>query len=161
MSRDDALTIVGMIVSAWPGADWDADRMDAYAHAIEPWDAVLTTRAVAAAVQAVKFRPSVAELREYVNIERRLSEPDSPRPELPSIEMPRWVKGWFVARFRHDDWRAWPEQHSGFTRLQAENPRDRSYVWTDQEEMPEEERMRYEEEGASVPVSALMRMIGA
>lgn len=124
MTRDDAVTIVSMIVSHWPGQTWDDAELAAYVSAIESWDAEVTTRAVARAVNHLRFRPKVAELREFVQIERRSAlspreEADLVRPEKPM--RPLWVERWERAR-KADDERLFPEQLSGIETLCRASP---------------------------------------
>lgn len=112
MNRDDAITIVSMIVHSWPGQDWDALTMEAYVEAIMPLDAELTTKAVARAVNQLKFRPKVAELREFVAIERRAKLSPREQADYMPVEKPPkplWVERWERARAA-DDQRPFPEQ---------------------------------------------------
>lgn len=105
MSRDDAVTIVAMIVYGWPGAAWEAERMESYVQDLLPLDAALTTHALARARNTLKYRPSIAELKEFYGIERRkqeMAQSDRIRAELdeaPTGEIPPWVKRWLVARW--------------------------------------------------------------
>jgi len=115
MTRDDAITIVEMVVCSWPGQTWDVDRLESYINAIIDWDAEVTTKAVARAVQALKYRPSVAELREYVQVERRAQQASAkPHPNVPSFRFPKpeWVERWERAR-KAGDMRPFPEQRVG------------------------------------------------
>lgn len=115
MKRVDALNIVAMIVTSWPGSrPWQADEMDAYAHAIEPLDAEHTVNAVARAVNDLKYRPSVAELREYVRLERSLAQPEPSRPEPSRFggRPPEWMFVWSWLRYQREppDLRGLPQQ---------------------------------------------------
>jgi len=145
VTRDDSLTIVGMICAHWPGKQWTTESIAAYARAIEPLDAETTTRAVLRAVQELEHYPKVATLREFVRIEKRLSEPDPIRSQLdntPMKIMPPWVRGWALSRVKYNDFRVWPEQdHS------SDDP------------MPLEEREQYMKEGLEIPTSALFKAI--
>ncbi len=127
MTRDDAITIVSMIVHSWPGQDWDALTMEAYCEAIMPLDAELTTRAVARAVNVLKFRPKVAELREFIAIERR--QRLSPREEadlvkVEKIPQPLWVQRWERARAA-GDMRPFPEQSHAMEMMSRQSPENR------------------------------------
>ena len=146
MNRDDSITIVAFIVNSWPGPAWDADRLDAYARALEGFDAELTTRAVALAVKELKYRPSIAELRQFIHIERALSVPEKPneQPAKPG-RLPAWVKGWLVARVKYQDFRVWAEQ-------------DPSGTITDL--MPGADRNRYMAEGGDVTLSTMLKTLG-
>lgn len=148
MTPDDALTITGMIASGWPGQVWEADRLAAYAKGLESLDAELTTQAVLRAQREVKYRPSVAELIEFVQIERRLSEPEQAmeRRELPQpSKCPPWVLGWIVARVRHNDFRTWAEQ-------------DR--FGHEKNLMPSDKRTEYIAEAEGLPIDVLFRSVG-
>lgn len=145
MTRNDALTIVGMIAAHWPGKQWTTESMDAYARAIEPLDAETTTRAVLRAVQELEHYPRVATLREFVRIEKRLSEPDPIRSQLDSTPMkvmPPWISGWAISRVRYNDFRPWLEQCP-----QCEDT------------VSPEDRERYIQEGLEIPTSALFKAI--
>lgn len=110
MTRDEAIEIVGMIVNSWPGPAWEAGRLEAYVTAIVPLDPAVTTLAVARAVKVLKYRPSIAELREFVRIERALSEEEEVRyMPVESPGKPAWVERWERARAA-GDFRCFPEQ---------------------------------------------------
>lgn len=154
MTREEALTVTGMIASHWPGNVWTTDTLDAYARAIEPMDAHLATAAVVRAVDELEFYPKVSVLREYVQIERRLAEPEPPADRMPprsdyKLEPPAWLKTWVAAR-RHHDFRVLVEQKPGYDSLQTQNPHYRTYVWPDQEQMPPEQAAVYADEGAGL-----------
>lgn len=111
MTRDEAITVVGMIVHGWPGPAWETERMEAYVNALVSFDAKATTAAVLRAQKSLRYRPSVAELREFIHIEQRLAEPEDTslrRPERPSGR-PGWIVRWSRAR-ANGDWRHFPEQ---------------------------------------------------
>lgn len=74
-------------------------------------------------------------------------------------ELEAWVKGWLVARAERD-LRVWPEQKDGYTALQADNPYQRTYVWLEQEEMPEPERLEYEKIGADLSAAQAAKLLG-
>ena len=157
MTRDDALTIVGMLASHYPGKHWNTETMDAYAKAIEPLDARLTTAAVVRAVNELEFYPKVSVLREYVRIERRQEEYDRALQEAPveaqrmsgtpapKYECPDWVKGWALSRHRYRDFRPWPQQdpYGHLTNV-----------------MPAEDQNRYLSESKSLSVAQVFSMIG-
>lgn len=117
MTRDDAITITAMVVNSWPGAVWETERMEAYVESLLPLDAATTTKAVARAVHQLKYRPSIAELREFVRIERALSAEEEIRfmpTEMP--QKPAWVLRWERARAA-GDMRPFPEQMIGMDTL--------------------------------------------
>ena len=120
MTRDDAVTIVAMIVHGWPGAAWETERMESYVNDLLPLDAALTTHALARARNTLKYRPSIAELKEFYAIERRkqaMQETERIKAQLDEVpnKLPiqDWVKRWLVARFlvAPPDMRPLPEQH--------------------------------------------------
>ncbi len=126
MSRDDAATIVAMIVHGWPGPVWEAERLEAYVQGIISWDAAITTRALARARNALKYRPSIAELREFVQIEQRakISEQEQISLILPEKPFkPDWVSRWERAR-KAGDMRLFPEQAAGLNALCRQSPED-------------------------------------
>ena len=163
MTRDESLEIVGMLVNHWPGNHWSAGSMDAYARAIEPMDARLVMPAVIRAVGELEFYPKVAVLREFVAIERRLSEPDPPADRMPehqlNVRLDPWVAGWCVARYKHGDTRVLPQQKPGYDTLQLQNPSYRTYVWPDQQHMDAETAAAYVTEGAGLTAADVFKLI--
>lgn len=147
MTREEALTVAGMVSSNWPSAQWNEQTLDAYARAIEWMDPELATKAVMRAVQECEFYPKVKVLRDFYGIEKRLAEPEHPIErmlnETPSRIMPQWVGGWVVARVRHKDMRVWQEQSR----------------YLDGEPMPQEARDAYITEAAGLPIDQLFRQI--
>lgn len=123
MTRDDAITIVAMIVHGWPGPAWEEERLAAYVEAILPLDAAITTRALARARNTLKYRPAISELREFVQIERRASEAVIPliEPEYPG--KPEWVDRWERARAAKD-MRPFPEQVEVMHSFARRSPED-------------------------------------
>ena len=113
MTRSEAITIVEMLVHGWPGGVWEQPRMEAYVTALLAFEAKPTTAAVLRAQSSLRYRPSIAELREFIRIEQRLQEPDEAEerrtrvPEQPG--RPEWVNRWDRAR-ANNDWRPFPEQ---------------------------------------------------
>ena len=162
MTRDDALDIVGMVLSHWPTTVvWTVDETEAYAHGIVDLNAADVTLAVVAAHRTEKYRPAVAVVREYAAVERR-KRLAAARPPEPTFdrEPPRWAAGWGIARYRDDDWRVWPEQKPGYDFIQEQYPWAKTHVWPDQELMPDDVRERYESEGAALTVVQLAELIG-
>ena len=114
MTREEALKIVEMVSSAWAGNTWHLEQMDSFARAIEELDAEFTTKAVLRAQKELRFRPAVAELREYVRIERQVAQRQDWRNQPAEKEpMPEWVKQWKRAR-AVGDFRPFPEQALAF-----------------------------------------------
>ena len=108
MKRNEALDIVGMVVNGWPGGTWSEEQMWSYASAIEDLDAALTANAVIRAQRELRYRPAVAELREYVRVEAKV---ENAWREEPAEKQPRplWVQRWARARAAGDG-RPFPEQ---------------------------------------------------
>lgn len=75
-------------------------------------------------------------------------------------EIAPWVKAWSVARYRHKDFRAFPQQKAGYDSHQIANSGFRSYVWPDQEKMPAEEIEKYTREGSGLSVRDIFGIIG-
>lgn len=122
MTREDAITIVEMIVSGWPGPPWETPRLEAYVDSLLPLDAEVTTKAVVRARNKLKYRPSISELREFIQIERRLDQTEEARYVLPDKpDKPAWVARWERARAA-DDWRPFPEQMQGMDTLARRDP---------------------------------------
>lgn len=122
MTRAEAIEVVEMVVNSWPGPAWEADRLEAYVNAIISLDAAVTVRALSHAVQKLKYRPSVAELREFVQIERRLSDDQVLEYILPEKPFrPDWVHRWYRARAA-GDWRPFPEQLNALDVLARQSP---------------------------------------
>lgn len=119
MKRDEAVTIVAMIVNSWPGPDWDTDRLEAYVERLLPLDARNTTLAVERAVRKLRFRPAIADLLEFVRIIEREQIPDGELigyMPLERIAKPHWVLRWERARAA-GDFRPFPEQAHALTQL--------------------------------------------
>lgn len=149
MTRDESLDLVAMICSAFPGKDWDAATLDSYAKAIQHCDADQATQAVLRAQRELRFRPSVADLLDYIKTERKMAERDEPlerRLSLPAnAKCPPWVAGWCLSRYKYRDFRVWPQQDShGYT----------------SDPMPEVDQLRYTTEGASLSIDQVFRAIG-
>lgn len=148
MTRDEALDVVSMISSHWPGNQWSTMSLDAYARAIEWMDPELAMKAVLRAVNEMEFYPKVSVLREFYGIEKRRSDStDSIKNQLdtiPSQIMPPWVRGYVVSRVRHKDMRVWPEQINEDL---------------NEARMPKEAQDAYIAEGKGLPIDDLFRQI--
>jgi hypothetical protein len=120
MTRDEALTVTEMVVTTWPSTRvWDADELSAYANGLMGYDAATMTHAVAAAQQKLMYRPSVAELREFYDLERAKRRATAEKPTTKYVKqekVPLWVRRWVAARHLHrqfgkeQDMRRFPEQ---------------------------------------------------
>ena len=122
MTRDEAISVVEMILNSWPGGNWEEAKLQAYVSALMPHDAAITTRATAKAVQKLKYRPSIAELREFIQLERRLGNDDLLRfMPVERIGRPEWVDRWYRARAA-GDYRPFPEQLHALDMLARMSP---------------------------------------
>lgn len=104
MTRDESLQIISMILAHWrPKRDWSKDEISAYASSIQDMSAELTTAAVARAAKEIAYPPSIAELREYVRLERvRRAPVVAPFAPSPGQPIPFWVKRWICARLLYE-----------------------------------------------------------
>ncbi len=122
MNHEEALTVTQMVVTTWPSTKiWTAEEMSAYATGLQRYDAEYATKAVAAAQQKLMYRPSVAELREFYDLERAKTRASMERPVEPAVKkekVPLWVRRWVAARYlyarfgKEQDLRSFPEQQT-------------------------------------------------
>lgn len=148
MNHDEALTVTQMVVTTWPQTkEWGVDEISAYAAGLQKYDAATCTRAVAAAQQKLMYRPSVAELREFYDLERAKTRAAAERPAEPRVKkdkMPLWVRRWFAARYlyaqfgREQDMRRFPEQQDRYSPDMEMMPAD---AWLDEAEHVTEDRV--------------------
>ena len=120
MNQTEALEVTHMVIRTWPTSKaWEADEMLAYAEGLMRYDAETCVNAVAAAQQKLMYRPSVAELREFYDLERakHRAQAERPAPQYAKKEkVPLWVRRWVAARYLHrqfgreQDMRRFPEQ---------------------------------------------------
>lgn len=120
MNYDEAVTVTHMVITTWPTSiAWSEDEMLAYATGLQKYDAATMTHAVAAAQQKLMYRPSVAELREFYDLERAKTRARAETPTeryAKKEKVPLWVRRWVAARYlyrqfgRDQDLRRFPEQ---------------------------------------------------
>ncbi len=120
MTPAEALTVTEMVIRSWPSnRAWTADEMSAYARGLERMDAEAAVKAVDQAQQHLERRPSVAELRDFYDIERakiRAAEEKPSRWPTKREVVPLWVRRYIAARYLHamfgkdQDMRRFPEQ---------------------------------------------------
>jgi len=91
--------------------------------------------------------------------DRRMATPGLPEPDF-KRELPEWVKGKLLALSR-DDKRVWPEQKPGYDRAQRDNLGYRTYIWAEQEHMPDDEQDRYIRESAGLTSQDFSRIFSA
>jgi hypothetical protein len=131
--------------------------------ALLPFDSVTVSSAILKLYESAVNKPTVEELIASTIAMGRVREEFEARrePRLTDANpiLAPWVLGWAVARHRHGDFRVLPGQKEGYDRLQAHNPGYRTYVWPDQEQMPEEDVARYIEEGSALSAKQVVQMI--
>jgi len=103
VKREEALTVVELVVSGWPDAkQLDRDEIDLYARSIEDLDAELAMSAVLRAIKNTGYRLKPNELRERVRMEKsRLAPRVAPLEPTEGRPLPEWVKRWICARLLH------------------------------------------------------------
>ena len=148
MNFDEALTVTQMVVTAWPTSKiWTAEEMSAYANGLMKYDAATATLAVAAAQQKLMYRPSVAELREFYDLEKAKHRAQAEKVTViyPKKErVPLWVRRWLAARYlyamfgREQDMRPFPEQQHKWSPDEPLMPAD---AWLDEAEHVTEDRV--------------------
>jgi hypothetical protein len=100
VKKEDTEQLMGFLRAAFPRME--VEQQVLYARLLEKeLDVRLVTRAILKGIGEWRYPPSWAELRDYIKVEKRLSEPDTYRtPDLPKqSKMPPWVKQWICARF--------------------------------------------------------------
>jgi len=99
--------------------------MDAYATGLMWMAPELAVNAVAAAQQKLQYRPSVADLREFYDLERAKirakTENESVRWPTRRETVPLWVRRWVAARYlyarfgKDQDMRRFPQQQDQYS----------------------------------------------
>jgi hypothetical protein len=113
--------------------------------------------------------PSLTEVVSAVTAMEAKRQDSGPQQDLPPIpdegrdvfarEVDPWVKGWAVARYKHQDFRVFPQQRRGYDSHQLTNSGYRTYVWPDQEKMPPEDVERYVAEGAPLLTDDIFALV--
>lgn len=158
---------------------WETDIIERliWKEALAPLD---NATVAAALLKLYEGSPGVPTIDQVVEASREMelervvdqsgrpdSMPQSGRPDskpLPiadnfAVPLDPWVKAWAVARFKHKDYRVFPQQKPGYDALQTWNPHYRDYVWPDQEQMPPEDIERYVAEAAPLKPSEIFELI--
>lgn len=125
-------------------------------HELAPMDAEIAMEAVVALYTSASSleRPRPVTPKDFYdavsNIQkrRRLATPALPEAEFVR-KTPAWVKGKILAMSENDT-RVWFEQKAGYDSLQRDHPETRTYVWGEQQQVPEPEREKYMERAASM-----------
>jgi hypothetical protein len=149
MKHDEALEVTQMVIRTWPTTKiWEADEMLAYAEGIMWMAPAVAVKSVAAAQQQLMYRPSVAELRVFYDIERakiRAAE-DKPERQWPQKRetVPLWVRRWVAARYlyamfgKEQDLRPFREQGDWATQDGERMPAD---AWLEEAEHVTDDRV--------------------
>jgi len=154
---------------------WDVDlssEQNAWIEALLPFESVV----VATAILKHYERGRDLDVNELVQTAREMEAEkkrvDSTSPHVRTeptpdadpaagfvIDLAPWIKGWAVARYRHGDFRVFPEQRSAYDSHQIANPSHRTYVWPDHEMIDPESAAKYIEEGAPLKVADIFGMM--
>lgn len=118
MTRDEAITVVEMLIDAIPdGGVWTAKQIDSYAKAIMLLDPEVATHTVLYAQKNLSRRPPVADFLVLYRIQlRRLRPQEREREPLERQPAPQWVRRWVAARWAYgrfgkpQDMRRFPQQ---------------------------------------------------
>jgi hypothetical protein len=149
MTYEEALTVTQMVITTWPSTKvWGEEEMDAYAHGLQRYEASACVKAVAAAQQKLMYRPSVAELREFYDIERAKTRAaaEAPERQWPTKRetVPLWVRRWVAARYlyarfgKEQDLRPFREQGDWATPDGERMPQD---AWLEEAEHVTDDRV--------------------
>jgi len=162
MTREEAVGMIGAIKGAWPSM-----FLDDYGH--QAWESFLvgrdydtTLKAYVRLSERQRDLPTIADFRGMIialEADQRAAMPKIEEAEY-ARDLEDWVKGWAVGRYKHGDMRVWPEQKRGYDSIQISNPGYRTYVWPDQEMMPDEEITKYTAEGSGLSVQDIFGLIG-
>lgn len=154
---------------------WEITLIDRekWVAALFPFDRATVAAAILKYYETGVSAPEIDELVQVVEKTERLrATMETGTPYVPPddssaydevdndlLAPPPWVKGWAVARYRHGDTRVFPEQRAGYDTAQIANPHSRTYVWSEQVLMPEEDAERYIAEGASLTTEQVFTLI--
>lgn len=157
MNHKSAAELLAMIASHWQMRPGDERHDRIWLDYLEGIDDVqLALDGIARLARDTSRRPTVSDLRAAIGAikaDRRISEPHEPRTSETQAfvrDLPDWVKGWAVARYAENDHRVWPQQGDGYDWMQEQYPHTRTYVWGEQEQMPEDQRAAYEQRGSHI-----------
>lgn len=164
MNEQQAWETVLAVEQTW-GISIGEERQ-AWADAMLPFDSMSAAAAILKVRDRQRDRPTIGDIRRVIiEIDAAMAS-DDVRGESAADgqyvrDLPDWIKGWAVSRYKHGDMRVWPEQRLGYDSLQRYNSGFRTYVWPDQEMMPSEEMAKYVTEGSKLSVSDLFGLIEA
>jgi hypothetical protein len=154
--------MIGAVRGAWPSLYLDDYGMQAWESFFVGRNYDMTMKAYVRLSERQRELPTIADFRGMITAMEADKVAAMPKIEETSYvrELPAWVKGWTVGRYRYRDMRVWPEQRRGYDSLQTFEPGFRSYVWPDQKKMPDEEMEKYTREGSGLSVRDIFGIIG-
>jgi len=134
-----------------------------WAEAMLPFNSLSAAAAILKVGDRQRDRPTIGDIRRVI-IEIEAAQGLTAETEQQEAgyvwELESWIKGWAVGRYKHGDMRVFPEQRRGYDSLQTYNSGFRTYIWPEQEKMPEEEMAKYTAEGLRLSVDAVFGLIG-
>lgn len=166
MKREDAITICAMIsdvITSRRGEELFPHGRDgapsslgaiwiAQVEKVPDEDTEMATMAVIELTTGMATIPTPTDFHSMLRKLKREKKPaavlDESEPEF-KRSVSDWVKGKMLA-LAHGDVRAWPDQKAGYDAIQRSYPDYRTYVWKEQEQMPDDEQDRYIEQAAKM-----------
>ena len=164
MNEEQAWDTVLSVEQTW-GIELGEDRQ-IWADAMLSFDSLSAAAAILKVRDRQRDKPTIADIRRVI-IEIDSAQLAGSRPTREEgledqyvLDLQAWIKGWAVSRYKHGDMRVWPEQRLGYDSIQRYNSGHRTYVWPDQEKMPEEQMAEYTAEGLRLSVDDVFGLIG-
>lgn len=173
MRHEDAVTIVGIIsdvITSRRGANLFPDGKgnppstigSIWIDQVEKIPEDEAELATKAAIELMVGTVDVPTPTDFHSMFRKLKrDKQMATPAIPEAEFKRnltdWVRGKMLALARGDN-RAWPDQKPGYDQLQVHNPDYRTYVWKEQEKMPDDEQDRLIEQGGKLTAEDFAKM---
>lgn len=168
MNEEQAWDTVFAVEQTW-GIELGDDRQ-AWVDAMLPFDSISAAAAILKVGDRQRDRPTIGDIRRaIIEIDAAMASRDSGDRESSGSDtegqyvrdLPAWIKGWAVGRYKHGDMRVWPEQRLGYDSIQRYNSGFRTYVWPDQEGMPEDKMAEYAAAGEKLSVDQVFGLIGS
>lgn len=160
MNEEQAWDTVMAVEQTW-GIELGEDRQS-WADAMLPFDSLSAAAAILKVRDRQRDRPTIGDIRRVI-LEIDAAKGPAPDEQESGVyvrDLPAWIKGWAVGRYKRGDKRVWPEQRLGYDSIQRSNPGYRTYVWPDQEKMPEEKMAEYTAEGLRLSVDDVFSLMG-
>jgi hypothetical protein len=174
MTREQAKDSVDALEQMWEFT-LNAAESEMWIEALLPFESVVVATAILKHYERGQS-PEIDELLVTVNeMEQEKHRVDQASPHVRTgptpdadraaaaaefvIDLAPWIKGWAVARYRHGDFRVFPEQRSAYDSHQIANPGYRTYVWPDHEQVDPESAAAYITEGAPLKVDDIFGMM--